>query len=139
MVVTAVEIGTDVVPAGMLGVIVTLAGLFIRNMTQDRGAGFDMAKANAGRIETLESQVAALLADNEVQHKDKHAALNRLTRALSAVDMASLVTQQAISSLDKCDCDELEVVRAALIPIAQILDRLHAEAVGDPNEGAPNG
>lgn len=128
-----VDVGGDVVPAGMLGVIVTLAGLFIRNMTQDRGAGFDMARSNAERIRELEEKVERLLADNEQQHRLKHAAVNQASRALSAVDMAQLVTQQAIHSLNLCDCPELELVKSQLIPIAEVLERLHIEqhAEGD--------
>lgn len=129
--IAAAAAASDYVQPGLLGLLVTLAGFFIRGMLQDRGAGFDMAKANEARIEQLEKRVAVLQADNDEQHRMKHAANNALTRALSAVDMAHLVSMQAMSTLDRCDCDELEVVKTSLSPIIAILERLRVDAGAD--------
>lgn len=83
----AADIGGDVIPTGGLAVLVALAGLFIRNMLQDRGAGFDMAKSADARIATLERRVEANAAELQSQRGIKHDIRQDLTRTMYPLEM----------------------------------------------------
>lgn len=106
---TAVEVGTDIVPAGTLGLIVTLAGLFIRNMTQDRGAGFSLADEREQENMRLRLENQALREEIQEQRSLKHTALNQL-----AVDSGTLSLVRSL--YDSCTC-------GALAPLSKLLDR----------------
>lgn len=105
----AVDVGGDIIPAGLLGIIVTLAGLFIKNMTQDRGAGFDLAGEREQENTRLRTENESLREEIQEQRSLKHAAIGAQAAAAGTLELVRAL-------YDQCTC-------GALAPLSRLLDR----------------
>lgn len=102
-------ITADLAPVGLLSLLVTLVGLFIRNMLQDRGAGYTLADERQEDLLALRSEVELLRREVSDQRTLKHQALNELTIASYTLDTVRRLAEA-------CTCHALE-------PLKNILDR----------------
>lgn len=96
-------------PAGLLTVLAALVSLFIRNMLQDRGAGYTLADERQEENTALRDQNELLRREISEQRTLKHQAINDLTVAQITLDTIRRLTPN-------CTC-------GALAPLGQLLDR----------------
>lgn len=80
-----------------LGVVITLAGLFVKAMTKDRGAGFDLAEERQQDITGLRTELEIQRKEASDQRRLKHEAMN-----LSASRGAQLSVVKLMGS--RCTC-----------------------------------
>lgn len=105
----AVEVAQTLPSALAGGVLVSLVGLFIRSMLQDREAGYRLATERLTDLDALRHEVEELRREVNEQRLAKHEAVN----ARQAAEML-LATIRGLA--DACECGALEKVQ-------EILDR----------------